>query len=86
MKFMRQEGDVPLQTASIPKTDTLDDTWTTEFTENEKIESTNSDKTKESEANILNVIDEQSAAAGTWVSEYLNKDQPEGKGVKSFYD
>lgn len=77
MKFMHQEGNLPQEIAAqgASKTDldlqADDSKWTEEFLDKQ-------DKTAENEAikgeSVLNEVEVQSEAAGTWVDEFLKKD------------
>lgn len=81
MKFMRQEGDIPIETGAASKVES-EDKWISEFTE---VKSGNTLETVNKEPNLndastLSAIDEQSAAAGSWLEEFNAKnDKPAGK-------
>lgn len=79
MKFMRQEGDVPIEAGSSSKVD-VDDKWISEFTEvkNGKSLDAVSKEPNFADANSLSAIDEQSAVAGSWLEEFNEKKDKSG--------
>ena len=87
MKFMRQENDNPVETVPISKTEeTLDNKWSSEFIKNEDDKEKLIDSADaKTESNILSAVDEQNAAAGSWVNEFTNDNTTEGKIMNIFY-
>lgn len=87
MKFMRQEGDLPIETAAatVSNIEKLDSKWTSEFTETESTKplETVSGESKEADTKVLSAIDEQSAVAGSWINEFTkNNPTNQGNGYK----
>ncbi|XP_011498019.1 PREDICTED: peroxisomal targeting signal 1 receptor [Ceratosolen solmsi marchali] len=72
MKFMRQEGDLPIEAAPSPNTENLDNNWTANFTEtaDTKPSETTIEESKGDETHALSTVDEQSALATTWTNEF----------------
>ncbi|XP_076633742.1 peroxisomal biogenesis factor 5 isoform X1 [Colletes latitarsis] len=76
MKFMQQEGDIPLDSneKSLPDFHTTSEEWTEQYeNSNEKSEdktSSNSDQ----EVEVLNKVEEELAVAGKWVNEFQKED------------
>jgi len=68
MKFMRQEGDIPIESGQRA-TSSLDDTV------EEWIEQFHSDKQKTDDSTsdhaILNKVEDQLTVAGTWMDEFM---------------
>ncbi|XP_043252744.1 peroxisomal targeting signal 1 receptor isoform X1 [Colletes gigas] len=76
MKFMQQEGDIPLDSneKSLPDFHTTSEEWTEQYeNSNEKSEdktSSNSDQ----EVEVPNKVEEELAVAGRWVNEFQKED------------
>lgn len=79
MKFMRQEGDLPIEASPVTKTEELDDKWSSEFSENKSKELTGLSTVAQEADSGLSAIDDQNAAAGTWVNEFVKKKTAEGR-------
>ncbi|XP_066603292.1 peroxisomal targeting signal 1 receptor [Prorops nasuta] len=63
MKFMRQEGDIPLENNQLTQSlKSTDESWAEEH--NKEIEQTYED------SSVLNQVEEEIASAGTWVDEF----------------
>lgn len=76
MKFMRQEGDLPLQSAPVAGVEETFEKWTSEFTETESTKPAEvTDETpKQDVPNVLSGVDEQNAVAGNWIDEFTSND------------
>lgn len=73
MKFMRQEGDLPVEAGTISPRENLDDKWSSEFTDGRNVPDTASGESNV-EDGVLSAVDEELEAAGSWVEEFTKKD------------
>lgn len=74
MKFMKQEGDIPIETQrEIANLDDPIEEWLEQYhadqqkTEDSSIDDINHDST------VLNKVEEELEAAGTWIEEFVNE-------------
>ncbi|XP_058791839.1 peroxisomal targeting signal 1 receptor [Phymastichus coffea] len=90
MKFMRQEGDLPLESAPVSNVQESFEKWTSEFTETENTkpaEVVTDEKPKQDDPNPLSAVDEQNAVAGNWIDEFTNNDNQDTESYEaSFWD
>ncbi|KAL2712004.1 peroxisomal targeting signal 1 receptor [Vespula squamosa] len=73
MKFMRQEGEVPIKNVelSLPDSNNTDVNWTKEYVNqksNQNISENSNDENK-----ILNQVEEDLSVAGTWIDEFVKE-------------
>lgn len=89
MKFMRQEGDLPIEAAQASKTENLDSKWISEFTETTEITKPvekNSTESEVDDTNVLSAIDEQAAVIGSWVDEFAKHNPSTSTGKPNEYN
>lgn len=73
MKFMRQEGEVPIKNVelSLPDSNNTDDNWTEEYV-NQK-SNQNITENSNNENKVLNQVEEDLSVAGTWIDEFVKE-------------
>jgi hypothetical protein len=86
MKFMRQEGDLPIEITPSSNTENLDSNWTTNFMETGNVIplNTTTEECKGDDANTLSTDNEQSAQAASWTDEFSKKNSTEQGKLSEF--
>lgn len=70
MKFMKQEGDIPIESKqTLLNLDDASEEWVEQYINRRKTESTEATNVNDNDT-ILNKVEEELEAAGTWVNEY----------------
>ncbi|XP_012228532.1 peroxisomal targeting signal 1 receptor [Linepithema humile] len=76
MKFMKQEGDIPLESNQLANLDGGIEEWIEQYTDHQK---TNAADNSKDDNTILNKVEEELEVAGSWIDEFV-KENPSAEG------
>lgn len=75
MKFMKQEGDIPLESNQLANLDGGIEEWIEQYTDQQETNAVDSIK---SDNTVLNKVEEELQVAGSWIDEFVKENPSAG--------
>ncbi|XP_072763854.1 peroxisomal targeting signal 1 receptor isoform X2 [Anoplolepis gracilipes] len=86
MKFMKQEGDIPIESTQTIALDNPSEEWIEQYhTDQQKTEGSSIDNLND-DSTVLNKVEEDLEAAGTWIDEFVKENPSSDSLWKRFQD
>ncbi|XP_071638730.1 peroxisomal targeting signal 1 receptor [Temnothorax longispinosus] len=85
MKFMAQEGDIPIETSQTANLNGTSEEWIEQFIDNDATSLVNDENTVSNDDTVLNKVEEELEAAGTWVDEFTKKNPVTEENIESLW-
>lgn len=85
MKFMKQEGDIPIKSTELANLDDPIEEWIEQYHADQKTEDSLTNSNINSDSTILNKVEEELEAAGTWIDEFVKENPSSDYNLDSLW-